>query len=67
MQVFCVICAEPYKLCLKPSKMEGISSNDRATLIRLKKDGSVKIHDTICNMGSYLLWEQSDIISKNYC
>lgn len=67
MQVFCVICAELYQLCLKPSKMEGISSNDRATLIRLKKDGSVKIHDTMCNMGSYLLWEQSDIISENYC
>lgn len=51
MQVFCIICSELYKPCLKPSKMEGISGNDWATLIRLKIDSNVKIH-----MTQYVTW-----------
>lgn len=57
-----------YKPCLKLSKMEGISSNDWATLIRLKIDSNVKIYMTqYVTWAAISLWEQSDIVSENYC
>lgn len=47
--------------------MEDISSNDSATLIKLKIDSNVKIHMTRnVTCATIYLWEQSGIITQNY-
>lgn len=68
MQVFCIICTELYKPCLKPSKVEDVSSDDSATLIKLKIDNNVKMHVTQnVTCATVYLREQSGIVTQNYC